>query len=356
MKRTLPPLSAIRSFEAAARHLSFKDAAEELNVTQSAVSHQVRGLEEFLGRSLFFRAAAGVTLTTAGEDYFGDLSSILDQLDASTRRNRARELSGPLHVRATPAFAARWLIGRIKAFNGDFPDIELQVTTSIETTDFRKDDVDILLQYGEQSAQGLRVEPFLSSSRIPVCTPKMLAGAPSIDDPEDLLRHTLLRDMVGGSYTRSLKETFIPELVSMNLLMTGMIPTMKFLMPRIGGAGDPFQPAFWFTMSMALIVGFALAYPINWWLVVNNMKHGMLTVRPVDGSGAEEGAHQARSGHGDAGETSGHGGDVGSTDSGPGGHDEHGGGKRPGSATILAVTVISFAFLAAGLWLAGGFF
>ncbi len=200
MKRTLPPLSAIRSFEAAARHLSFKDAAEELNVTQSAISHQVKGLEEFLGRSLFFRAATGVTLTLAGEDYFGDLSSILDQLDASTRRNQERDLSGPLHVRATPAFAARWLIGRIKAFNGDFPDIELQVTTSIETTDFRKDDVDILLQYGEQSAQGLRVEPFLSSSRIPVCTPKMLAGAPSIDDPEDLLRHTLLRDMVGDEW------------------------------------------------------------------------------------------------------------------------------------------------------------
>jgi len=165
-----------------------------------------------------------------------------------------------------------------------------------------------------------------------------------------------MRDMVGGSYTRSLKETFIPELLSMNLLMSGMIPTMKFLMPRIEGAGDPFQPAFWFTMSMALIGGFILAYPINWWLVVNNMKHGMLTVRRVDGSSAEEDLHQARSGHGDVGENSGHGGDVGSTDNGQGGHDEHGGGKRPGSGTILAVTVITFAFLAAGLWLAGGFF
>ncbi len=144
-----------------------------------------------------------------------------------------------------------------------------------------------------------------------------------------------MRDMVGGSYTRSLKETFIPELVSMNLLMTGMIPTMKFLMHRIEGAGDPFQLAFWFTMSMALVVGFALAYPINWWLVVNNMKHGMLTVRPELEHGAEHGSP---------------------VDQGEGGHDDHGGGERPGSGTVIVVIIITFGFLAGGLWLSGEFF
>jgi Domain of unknown function (DUF4396) len=151
-----------------------------------------------------------------------------------------------------------------------------------------------------------------------------------------------MRDMYGGSYTRSLKETFIPELVSMNLLMAGMIPTMKFLMPRIENAHDPFQPAFWFVMSMALIVGFALAYPINWWLVVNNMKHGMLTVRPDD-----EGAGQEAGGH-DSGE--------GSSPDESGEHDDHETGEQPGSGTILAVTLMTFAILIAALWLAGGFF
>ncbi len=87
-----------------------------------------------------------------------------------------------------------------------------------------------------------------------------------------------MRDMAGGSYLRSLKETFIPELVSMNVLMAGMIVTMKLLMPAIEGATDPLRPGFWFVMSMAMIVGFAVAYPVNWWLVTNNMKHGMLTV------------------------------------------------------------------------------
>ncbi len=148
-----------------------------------------------------------------------------------------------------------------------------------------------------------------------------------------------MRDMVGGSYIRSLKETFIPELMSMNLLMAGMLPTMKFFMHRIENAGDPFQPAFWFTMSMAMLVGFALAYPINWWLVVNNLKHGMLTVRSVIDEGEKHDEHIVRAEH-----------------DGPAAHGEHAGGARPGLSEIVVVTVITFVFLLAGLWLAGGIF
>jgi len=151
-----------------------------------------------------------------------------------------------------------------------------------------------------------------------------------------------MRDMVGGSYILSLKETFIPELVSMNLLMTGMVPTMKYLRPRIEGGEDPTQPAFWFVVSMAMIVGFILAYPINWWLVVNNMKHGMLTVRPeaLDHDNAGDNSpHEGSDQHDDAG-----------------GHDEHGGGEKPGMVTILVVTLLTFLALMAGLKLAGGFF
>jgi len=146
-----------------------------------------------------------------------------------------------------------------------------------------------------------------------------------------------MRDMVGGSYTRSLKETFIPELVSMNLLMTGMVPTMKFLMRRIEGGDDPLQPAFWFTMSMALIAGFVLAYPTNWWLVTNNMKHGMLTVRSKTD---EHAGHETPDGH--------------DTHAGNDNHDDH--GKRPRPFTIVAVTLITFGFLAGGLWLSDAFF
>jgi hypothetical protein len=87
-----------------------------------------------------------------------------------------------------------------------------------------------------------------------------------------------MRDMAGGSYLVSLRMTFLPELLSMNLLMTGMVLTSSFGMMHVGGANDPTRPQFWFIMSMALIAGFVCAYPINWWLVANHMKHGMLTV------------------------------------------------------------------------------
>ena len=91
-----------------------------------------------------------------------------------------------------------------------------------------------------------------------------------------------MRDMAGGSYLRSLKQTFLPEFLSMNLLMAGMVVSMRYLMPRIAGGTDPLAGGFWFVMSLALIAGFVLAYPINWWLVANGLKHGMITVRRAD--------------------------------------------------------------------------
>jgi Domain of unknown function (DUF4396) len=108
-----------------------------------------------------------------------------------------------------------------------------------------------------------------------------------------------MRDMAGGSYSRSLTGTFVPELLSMNLLMAAMIPTMMALKMRVASAGDPLSPEFSFVMSMALLVGFVLAYPINWWLVAYQLKHGMMTVRPADPSGAghEVAPHAA---HGEA--------------------------------------------------------
>jgi Domain of unknown function (DUF4396) len=91
-----------------------------------------------------------------------------------------------------------------------------------------------------------------------------------------------MRDMAGGSYRRALTSTFVPELLSMNLLMAGMVPTVMILKEHIQSASDPTTPRFWFVMSMGLLVGFVTAYPINWWLVANHLKHGMMTVRPAN--------------------------------------------------------------------------
>jgi len=97
-----------------------------------------------------------------------------------------------------------------------------------------------------------------------------------------------MRDTAGGSYKRALTSTFIPELLSMNLLMAGMVPTVMILKANIQSARDPTTPNFWFVMSMGLLVGFVIAYPMNWWLVANHLKHGMTTVRPAT---AHAGAH-----------------------------------------------------------------
>jgi uncharacterized protein DUF4396 len=104
-----------------------------------------------------------------------------------------------------------------------------------------------------------------------------------------------MRDMAGGSYLRALSSTFISELLSMNLLMAGMVPTVMALKSRIPSAADPTTPHFWFVMSMGLLVGFIFAYPMNWWLVAYHLKHGMMTVRPV--AAAAQGAHGTQGAH-----------------------------------------------------------
>ncbi len=117
-----------------------------------------------------------------------------------------------------------------------------------------------------------------------------------------------MRDMAGGNYLRSLKKTFFPELLSMNLLMAAMIPAMLILRSRIAPGMGPSDPAFWFVMSMALLVGFIVAYPMNWWLVANELKHGMFTVRatddpdaPGDAGAKTGGAHGTKAQHGGEG-------------------------------------------------------
>jgi hypothetical protein len=146
-----------------------------------------------------------------------------------------------------------------------------------------------------------------------------------------------MRDMAGGSYRRALAETFTSELLSMNLLMAGMIPTVMWLRANIPAAGDPLKPAFWFVMSMGLLVGFIVAYPMNWWLVAHHLKHGMMTVRPA---GAAAGAHAGM----DAAEHAG-------MDVAPQAAMSMGSGEAPWPP-IPVMTLLSFLALAAGVAIA----
>ena len=145
-----------------------------------------------------------------------------------------------------------------------------------------------------------------------------------------------MRDMAGGSYPRALTSTFVAELLSMNLLMAGMVPTVMALKTRIPSAADPMTPSFWFVMSMGLLVGFIIAYPMNWWLVAYHLKHGMMTVRPV---GVTAGRH--------GGDTPA--GMSGAPQAGPAMPMSHGEAPRP---PVPVMALLSFAALAAGVAIA----
>ena len=114
-----------------------------------------------------------------------------------------------------------------------------------------------------------------------------------------ILQALFMRDMAGGSYLSALKSTFMAELLSMNLLMAGMVPTVMALKARIATGADPMTPSFWFVMSMGLLVGFIVAYPMNWWLMANHLKHGMMTIRPA-GATADAHDHGGSAGEGGA--------------------------------------------------------
>ena len=194
MGRRLPPLNAVRAFEAAARHLSFTKAAEELNVTQAAVSHQVKALEERLQVPLFRRLNRGLVLTDAGGAYLKELEDILDRLEQATERLRASEATGILTVSTSTSFASKWLVPRLQRFRERRPDIDVRIDADDSLTDFRRDNVDIAIRYGRGVYPGLSSVKLLEDIVFPVCSPRLLEGPHPLREPSDLKHHTLLHD------------------------------------------------------------------------------------------------------------------------------------------------------------------
>lgn len=191
MIRRLPPLNAIRAFEAAGRHLSFTRAADELHVTQGAVSHQVKALEAWLGLPLFRRRPQNLDLTAAGQAYLAVAREALDRLAAGTDQVLAREAAGVLTVSVSPNFAARWLVHRLGRFVRAHPGIDLRVSASLHHVDFAREDVDLVVRHGDGIWPGLHVERLIAEERFPVCSPAYLRDHP-LRRPADLLDCTLL--------------------------------------------------------------------------------------------------------------------------------------------------------------------
>ncbi len=194
MLRHLPPLNGVRAFEAAARHLSFTRAADELGVTQSAVSHQIKALEERLEVRLFRRLNRTLLLTDEGQAFLPDVREALDLLSAATARLHRGDSSGALTVSVLPSFATRWLVPRLKRFRARHPDMDIHVQAVDRLTDFDRENVDVAIRYGEGSYRKLHVTQILDEDVFPVCSPQLLQGADPLKSPEDLRHHTLLHD------------------------------------------------------------------------------------------------------------------------------------------------------------------
>ena len=194
MARRLPPLNTLPSFEAAARHLSFSKAADELHVTHGAVSRAVRHLEDHLGVRLFIRATRSVKLTPIGSAYAAEVSEALNHLAAATVAATGQQSSGMLNVSTLDSFAAKWLVPRLFRFRRAHSDIDVRLSTSEKLADFVSDGIDIGIRYGRGQYPGLKAELLMQEDLFPVCSPKLLEGPHPLRTPADLKHHTLIHD------------------------------------------------------------------------------------------------------------------------------------------------------------------
>jgi LysR family transcriptional regulator, glycine cleavage system transcriptional activator len=214
MASRLPPLNALRAFEAAARHLSVKKAAIELNVTPAAVSHQIRMLEDYLGVQLFHRYNRALELTEAARAALPKLKEGFDCLAHAVERLRAHVGGGVLTVSAAPSFAARWLMPRLHRFIAAHPEVDVRVSARMRrvsvdgkgdvaeraTVEAWLDDSDIAVLYGRGNYPGLWVKKLLNLDITPICSPRLLEGEHALKSPSDLAHHLLLPDDTGDLY------------------------------------------------------------------------------------------------------------------------------------------------------------
>jgi LysR family glycine cleavage system transcriptional activator len=192
-RRRLPPLNALRAFEAAARHLNFSRAADELSVTPGAVSQQIQNLEDYVGAALFKRTPKGLLLTDAAQTALPALREAFDRLAEAASLLTAAVDGRRLTLTAPPSFAAKWLVPRLGAFEQAHPQVDVWLSAGIELVDLTAGEVDVAIRYGAGRYPGLEVHRLISETVIPVISPEFAKEQP-LDAPEDLKNHVLLHD------------------------------------------------------------------------------------------------------------------------------------------------------------------
>jgi len=204
MRPRLPPLNALKAFEAAARHESFTRAAEELCVTQGAVSHQVKALEAELAIKLFNRERQRLIITEAGRDYLAVVRDALDRIAVGTERLLQRQSAGVLTISTSPDFAAKWLVHRLGHFAEAHAGIDLRVSATTHHVDFAREDVDMAVRHGDGNWPGLDAVQLSSEQLFAICSPKLLSGR-RLGKPLDILKFPLIHLDSRADWTKWLR-------------------------------------------------------------------------------------------------------------------------------------------------------
>ena len=191
MKR-LPPLKSLQAFEAAGRHLSFTEAARELNVTPGAISQQIRMLEDFLETLLFRRLNRSIALTADGQIFLPLISNGFEQFNEAVSMLGQKRSEGPLTITSAPSFVSKWLIPRLAKFKSAHPGIDVRIDTSDRLVDFRHEDIDVGIRFGNGVYPELDTVFLFSFDLIPVCAPQLMHQGNGLRKISDLRHHTLL--------------------------------------------------------------------------------------------------------------------------------------------------------------------
>jgi LysR family glycine cleavage system transcriptional activator len=211
MRPRLPPLNALKAFEAAARHESFTRAADELCVTQGAVSQQVKALEAELAIKLFNRERQRLVITEAGRDYLTVIRDALDRIAIGTEKLLERQNAGVLTVSTSPDFASKWLVHRLGHFAEAHTGIDLRVSATLHHVDFAREEVDLAVRHGDGNWPGLDTVKLCSEQLFAVCSPKLLSGRRRVRQPADILKHPLIHTESRTDWTRWLQAAGIAD-------------------------------------------------------------------------------------------------------------------------------------------------
>lgn len=270
MRPRLPPLNALKAFEAAARHESFTRAAEELCVTQGAVSHQVKALEAELGVKLFNRERQRLIITEAGREYLAVVRDALDRIAVGTERLLQRQNSGVLTVSTSPDFAAKWLVHRLGNFVEAHAGIDLRVSATLHHVDFAREEVDLAVRHGDGNWPGLDAVRLSPEHLFAVCSPKILSSRKRLGKPADLLKFPLIHMDSRSDWNSWLQEAGVegaavthgPVLNRASMVIDAAINGQGIALARTTLAA-------WDLLNGRLVRPFALSLPLakTYWIV-----------------------------------------------------------------------------------------